>query len=131
MTRPIDRLVRPVRAGRRDPLVGAPAEPPPGPDPELRARRDRLVERFTLLQSDIGGAFYEMAIRDHVRVDVLTKKAAELQQIDTELARVERAIALEKEGAVGTCNSCGAPYGAGVSFCAQCGKPLGNREEAA
>ena len=130
MTRPIDRIVRPARAGRRDPLVGAPAETP-ARDPELHARRDRLIERFTLLQSDIGGAFYEMAIRDHVRVDVLTKKAAELQQIDVELAGVERAIALEREGAVGTCNSCGAPYGAGVSFCAQCGKPLGNREEVA
>jgi hypothetical protein len=130
MVRPIDRIVRPARAGRPDPAVGEAPEKP-APDPELLTRRDRLIEKFTLLQSDIGGAFYEMAIRDHVRVDVLTKKAAELQKLDVELADVERAIALEKDGAIGICANCSAPYGPGVAFCAQCGQPLGNREESA
>ena len=37
------------------------------------------------MQADLGGAFYEMAIRDHVRMDVLTRKAAELQRVDAEL----------------------------------------------
>ena len=42
------------------------------------------------MQADLGGAFYEMAIRDHVRLDVLTRKAAELQRVDAELLAVER-----------------------------------------
>ena len=92
---------------------------------ELRAQRDRLLEKFTVMQADLGGAFYEMAIRDHVRLDVLTRKAAELQQVDLELQDVERRIELERSDAAGMCASCGAPFGHGVKFCAQCGAPLG------
>jgi hypothetical protein len=61
-------------------------------DRELLARRERLTERFALLQADLGGVFYEMAIRDHVRMDVLTRKAAELQRVDADLAQVEREL---------------------------------------
>ena len=61
-------------------------------NPELRSQRDRLLEKFTIMQSDLGGAFYEMAIRDHVRMDVLTRKAAELQRVDAELLAVERML---------------------------------------
>ncbi len=59
---------------------------------ELLAERDRLTERFALLQTDLGGVFYEMAIRDHVRMDVLTARAAELQRVDQALAEVERQL---------------------------------------
>ena len=59
---------------------------------ELVAQRDRLLEKFTIMQTDLGGAFYEMAIRDHVRMDVLTRKAAELQRVDAELLAVERML---------------------------------------
>jgi hypothetical protein len=59
---------------------------------ELRAQRDRLLEKFTIMQADLGGAFYEMAIRDHVRLDVLTRKAAELQRVDAELLAAERLL---------------------------------------
>jgi len=59
---------------------------------ELRAHRDRLLEKFTIMQADLGGAFYEMAIRDHVRLDVLTKKAAELQRVDAELREADRML---------------------------------------
>ncbi len=59
---------------------------------ELAAQRDRLLEKFTVMQADLGGAFYEMAIRDHVRLDVLTRKAAELQRVDAELHAVERML---------------------------------------
>jgi hypothetical protein len=91
---------------------------------ELISQRDRLLEKFTVMQADLGGAFYEMAIRDHVRLDVLTKKAAELQRVDAELLGVERVLELERADAAGLCPSCGAPYGHGVRFCAQCGNPL-------
>jgi hypothetical protein len=61
---------------------------------DLVAQRDRLLEKFTIMQSDLGGAFYEMAIRDHVRMDVLTRKAAELQRVDAELLAAERMLEL-------------------------------------
>jgi hypothetical protein len=91
---------------------------------ELISQRDRLLEKFTVMQADLGGAFYEMAIRDHVRLDVLTRKAAELQRVDAELLAVERALELERSDAAGLCPGCGAPYGPAVRFCAQCGTPL-------
>ena len=62
------------------------------PDPELLARRDRLIERFAVMQSDLGGLYYEMAIRDHLRLDILARKAAELQRVDFELAQVEELL---------------------------------------
>lgn len=61
---------------------------------ELTVHRDRLLEKFTIMQADLGGAFYEMAIRDHVRMDVLTRKAAELQRVDAELLAAERMLAM-------------------------------------
>jgi hypothetical protein len=93
-------------------------------NPELRAQRDRLLEKFTVMQADLGGAFYEMAIRDHVRMDVLTRKAAELQRVDAELLALERMLELERSDAAGNCPGCGAPYGPAVRFCAQCGHSL-------
>jgi hypothetical protein len=59
---------------------------------ELIVRRSRLVERFAALQLDLGGVYYEMAIRDHVRDDVLTRKAAELQRVDAELRQVDELL---------------------------------------
>jgi hypothetical protein len=91
---------------------------------ELIGQRDRLLEKFTVMQADLGGAFYEMAIRDHVRLDVLTRKAAELQRVDAELLAVERVLEIERADAAGLCPGCGAPYGHAVRFCAQCGTPL-------
>jgi hypothetical protein len=119
---------RPAAALRR-------SEPKPKPAPkskpavkeesaELLAQRDRLLEKFTVMQADLGGAFYEMAIRDHVRLDVLTRKAAELQRVDAELLALERVLELEREDAAGLCPGCGAPYGHAVRFCAQCGHAL-------
>lgn len=91
---------------------------------ELVAQRDRLLEKFTVMQADLGGAFYEMAIRDHVRMDVLTRKAAELQRVDAELLTVERLLELERADAAGICPNCSAPYGHATRFCAQCGQAL-------
>lgn len=71
-----------------------PEELTPDPSPDLVAQRDRLLEKFTIMQADLGGAFYEMAIRDHVRMDVLTRKAAELQRVDAELLAAERMLEL-------------------------------------
>jgi hypothetical protein len=106
------------------PAAASTPEPKPEESAELIAQRDRLLEKFTVMQADLGGAFYEMAIRDHVRMDVLTRKAAELQRVDAELLALERMLELQREDAAGLCPSCGAPFAPGVRFCAQCGNPL-------
>lgn len=93
------------------------------PDPELVSRRDRLLERFAVLQSDLGGLYYEMAIRDHIREDVLARKAAELQRVDVELAQVERMLRGD-EAPGDACPSCGTLSGRADQFCSQCGHPL-------
>lgn len=123
--RPAEVLRRPAKVGPAKPASAAAKQPPkPEESPELLAQRDRLLEKFTVMQADLGGAFYEMAIRDHVRMDVLTRKAAELQRVDAELLAVERELELQREDAAGLCPGCGAPYGHGVRFCAQCGHGL-------
>jgi hypothetical protein len=95
------------------------------PSPELLAQRDRLSERFALMQSELGGLFYEMAIRDHVRMEVLIEKAAALQRVDAELAQLEHLLR-EGSGAVGGhCPSCGTAHARGAAFCSQCATALG------
>lgn len=91
---------------------------------ELIAERDRLLEKFTVMQTDLGGAFYEMAIRDHVKLDVLTRKAAELQRVDIELGQIEEALDRLGADATGECARCGTPYDPGARFCSRCGNEL-------
>ena len=93
------------------------------PDRALLAKRDRLVERFTAMQLDLGGVFYEMTIRDHVKADVLTRKAAELQRVDAELRQVEQIIKTGDSSA-GRCPACNALHARGAAFCWQCGTSL-------
>jgi hypothetical protein len=96
----------------------------PAPDPALEAERDRLTERFTVMQAELGGLFYEMAIRDHVRMEILMPKAAALQRVDAELAQVEHVLAGEGGGIGGHCPSCGAVHARGAAFCSQCAAAL-------
>jgi hypothetical protein len=96
----------------------------PDPDADLRRRRDELAERVAELTWDLGGLTYEMAIRDHFRVDVLVRRAAILQEADAELGEVERLLAAAEEGLAGTCRSCGAPHSRGAAYCWKCGQPL-------
>jgi hypothetical protein len=96
----------------------------PGPDPELVSQRDRLTERFAVMQSELGGLFYEMAIRDHIRLEVLVQKAADLQRVDSELGQVERMLEQGEPGAGGHCPACGSVYARGAAYCAQCAQPL-------
>ena len=82
---------------------------------DLRKRRDSLAEQLVELQWDLGGIAYEMAIRDHFRLDVLNRQAAKVQQVDAELAEVERMLKLDQAGAAGACGYCGALYARGRS----------------
>ena len=91
---------------------------------DLQRRRDQLNAKVAELQWDLGGLVYEMAIRDRIRVDVLVRRAAELQNADAELNEVERILRLEQSSTAGECSSCGAPHSTGAAYCWQCGQPL-------
>jgi hypothetical protein len=91
---------------------------------DLQRRRDQLVARVAELQWDLGGLVYEMAIRNTIKVEVLVKRAVELQDADTELSEVERIVRMEETGMAGSCGSCGAPHSSGATFCWQCGHSL-------
>ena len=65
-----------------------------------------------------------MAIRDHIKVDILVRRAAALQEADAELGEVERILRTEQTGAAGSCSTCGAPHSTGATYCWQCGMPL-------
>ena len=101
---------------------GGPPTPPVTVD--LRRRRDELAARVAELQWDLGGLVYEMAVRNHIRVDVLVRRAATLQEVDSELGEVERILHVEETGTAGACASCGAPHSSGAAYCWQCGQPL-------
>ena len=126
--------VRRFIPGSRRRRAIAPAAPVPAPlapgggavvDPgNLAELRRALAEDLAALQWDLGGLAYEMAIRDHFRVDVLTRRAARLQEVDADLGVVERLLRLEEGGAAGTCPSCGALHSRGALFCEQCGTKL-------
>ncbi len=110
--------------------VAPPASGAPGASPtesqviDLERRRDTLKARVAEMQWDLGGLVYEMAIRDRIHVDVLVKRAALLQDADSELAEIERILRLEHSATAGGCASCGAPHSTGASYCWQCGQPI-------
>ena len=87
----------------------------------LMARWDALTAEVQQMRSDLGGLTYEMAIRDHFRLDVLVRRAAVLQERDAELAEVERLLLSSAGELAGSCESCGAIRSRGAAFCWQCG----------
>jgi len=98
---------------------------------DLQRRRDALAEQVTELHWDLGGLAYEMAIRDHFRLDVLVRRAALLQERDAELAELERLLRMEHDGVAGSCANCGAPHSRGALYCWQCGTTLMERHSSA
>jgi hypothetical protein len=101
---------------------GRPA--PGGSLAELRSLRVELAERVASLTWDLGGLTYEMAVRDHYRLDVLARRAADLQQADAQLGEVERLLAAAEAGVGGSCRACGAVHSRGAAYCWRCGSPL-------
>jgi hypothetical protein len=109
------------------PVGGLPSAEAPvagGSMSELRSRRLELAERVAALTWDLGGLAYEMAIRDHYRLDVLARRAAELQELDAQLGEVQRLLANAEAGIHGQCRSCGAVHSRGAAYCWHCGAPL-------
>jgi len=113
---------RPSVFGRSEPQA-ADAPAPRRGQRELLVKRERLVERLTAMQLDLGGAYYEMAVRDHIRHDVLIRKAAEMQRVDAELHQVEQALDAGSTS-VAACPACGALAAPGTAYCGQCGGSL-------
>jgi hypothetical protein len=117
------------KGGRRKAVTGGgsngttPVGTPVG-QPELLKQREELARKFAELQWDLGGMTYEMAARDHYRLDVLNKQAAKLQEVDAELGQIERLLRLSDSGAAGSCPGCGALQARGAVFCWQCGNEL-------
>lgn len=115
-----------------DELLAAPASAPAAAPPqvssgslaELRRERLELAERVASLTWDLGGLAYEMAIRDHYRLDVLARRAAELQQADAQLGEIERLLSSAESGVSGACRACGAAHSRGAAYCWRCGSPL-------
>ncbi len=110
----------------------APAVPRGAPDAgdgraSLERRRDELLAQVAELHWDLGGLAYEMAIRDHFRLDVLVRRAGELQERDAELGELERVLSLREHVETGTCPDCGSVHGRGALYCWQCGKVLMER----
>jgi hypothetical protein len=97
---------------------------PSGSLAELRRRRHELAERVAALTWDLGGLTYEMAVRDHYRLDVLARKAAELQEADAQLGEVQRLLGAAEAGIHGQCRSCGAVHSRGAAYCWHCGASL-------
>lgn len=94
------------------------------PAVDLRRRRDELEAKVAELQWDLGGLVYEMAVRNSIRVDVIVKRAALLQDVEAQLAEVGRILKHETAGTAGACESCGAPHSANASYCWQCGQQI-------
>jgi hypothetical protein len=91
---------------------------------DLAERRGELARQLAILQFDLGGLAYEMARRDHFRLDVIVRQAAKLQEVDAELGEVERLLRLDEAAAGGSCSACGALHARGAGFCWQCGTVL-------
>ena len=140
--RPPRAIVRPSgmgprgKGGRRQAATASPngttAVGSPVGQPELLKQREELSRKFAELQWDLGGMTYEMAARDHYRLDVLNKQAAKLQEVDAELGQIERLLRLGEAGAAGTCPACGGLQARGAIFCWRCGnelKPAARPEE--
>jgi hypothetical protein len=118
------------------PQLATPAQAPPAFAPrvtpeqraseraDLEMRRERLAAELAQLQWDLGGLTYEMAVRDHFRLDVLIRQAGRLQEVDAELAETERLLRLRDAGAAGTCPTCASMYARGAAFCWKCGTQL-------
>ena len=107
-------------------LPAAPGRPrvPAVPPEQLVRRREQAARRLAEAHWDLGGLAYEMAIRDHFRMDVLMRQAAVVQELDAELGQIDRLLRLDAGGAAGTCPTCHALHGRGAAYCWACGTAL-------
>lgn len=74
------------------PTAPVPQQPQQPSESQLRQRREELASQVAELHWNLGGLAYEMAIRDHFRLDVLLRRAAMLQEREIELNELDRVL---------------------------------------
>src|SRR5919198_4742590 len=84
-----------------------------------KAREDRL--------RDLGGLMLEMYRQDRFREELLEERCAELLDLDRRLHGVESLLSAGRQGIPVSRCDCGAPVVWGSHFCANCGRPFGER----
>jgi hypothetical protein len=119
-----------------------PSEPPAGESTPAPHRRplpapSRLRrERRTLLRvreeriRDLGGLVLEMYRRQGFRQDLVDEQCAELVSLEDRLHELESLLAVSasaRRAAPSARCECGAPILWGSHFCANCGRPHGDR----
>jgi hypothetical protein len=66
----------------------------------LRAHREGVARTVATLTFDLGGLTAEMVEAGRIRLDVLTRRTAELRVADAELSELDRRIAAAAAGVV-------------------------------
>ncbi|TML59850.1 MAG: zinc ribbon domain-containing protein [Actinobacteria bacterium] len=122
---------------RSEPPAPEPTEAAPAPHrrplpPPARLRR----ERRTLLRvreeriRDLGGLVLEMYRRQGFRQDLVDEQCAELVSLEDRLHELDSLLAVSvsaRHAAPAARCECGAPVLWGSHFCANCGRPHGDR----
>ena len=118
-----------------------PAEPPaaeaapaphrrplPSPTRLRRERRTLLRVREERIR-DLGGLVLEMHRRQGFRQDLVDEQCAELVSLEDRLHELDSllAVAVNRRAAPSARCECGAPILWGSHFCANCGRPQGER----
>jgi len=129
----------PFLSRRRDdePSESPPAEVAPAPQRRPLPSASRLRrERRTLLRvreeriRDLGGLVLEMHRRQGFRQDLVDEQCAELVSLEDRLHELDSLLAVSvnaRRAAPSARCECGAPILWGSHFCANCGRPHGDR----
>jgi hypothetical protein len=101
-----------------------PALPPPG---VLRRQRRALQKAREQLLRDLGGLMFEMFKQDRFRADLVQERCQELLELDDRLGELDALLAAARDRLPATRCYCGAPLLWGSHFCANCGRPVGEK----
>lgn len=107
----------------------APRRPLPPPSRLRRERRTLIRVREERIR-DLGGLVLEMYRRQAFRQDLVDEQCAELVSIEDRLRELDALLAVSvtaRRAAPAARCECGAPILWGSHFCANCGRPAGER----
>jgi hypothetical protein len=108
----------------------SPARRPLPPPTRLRRERRTLLRVREERIRDLGGLMLEMYRRQGFRQDLVDEQCAELVSIEDRLHELDSllavAVSARRAGPAARCE-CGAPILWGSHFCANCGRPHGDR----
>jgi ribosomal protein L40E len=115
----------PFGRGRAARSAGTEATRSSHPSALKRERRALLREREERVR-DLGGLVFEMFRRDRFRVELVTERCSDLVAIDDRIEEIDALLGAAR-GRGGPRCECGAPVPWGAHFCANCGRPAGQR----